>query len=132
VEEVRRRLDRTVADGKAESVRVCAGELGEERLVDEQEDAVVAARVQEPAPVGLVAVVEHDVVRGRDDRFARTLDHDARSREDDEVPLLGPVLPRPARIARPAVELAEDDPVALEDQLLDGVETSAPARARKL
>jgi hypothetical protein len=38
-----------------------------------------------------------------------------------KVSLLGPVLPRPARVVRPAVKLAEDDPVALEDQLLHRV-----------
>ena len=111
LQQVGARLDRAVADREAELPQTG---VRQQALVHDEERAVVARRVEQPPPVGLVRVVEHHVVRRRDDRPACVLDDDARAGEDDQVPLVGAVLARPAGVAGPAVELAEDDAIALE------------------
>lgn len=127
MEQVRRRLERPVADREArpgEPRRDLVQELG----LHEQERAVVAVGMQQPAAVALLRVVEHDVVRGRDDRVALVLDHDARAGEDHMVPPLDAVLARPARVPGPAVELGQDDALALEHHSHSGIRAHYPVR----
>lgn len=89
---------------------------------------MIAGAIDEPASVGLVAVVEHDAARVRHQRPVPVLcDLDRGPGKGNDVPFVDSVLDPPPIVAGPAVEHADlhlrprkDDPRAIDSLLAGG------------
>ena len=114
--QVARRVGRPVGERKRRAAAGGFDGVGKEVRRRDDEDAVVAASVDDLPPVGLPVGVEHDVVRvGDEHRASRVRDADGRGREHDVGTAADAVLVMPARVAGQEVELAQPEEPALED-----------------
>ena len=115
--QVARSVDWPMGEREGRSAAGGLGALEEQVWRRDDEDAVVAASVDDLASVGLPVAIEDDLVRIRDERrAARVRDADGRPGEHHVCSAADAVLASPARVARLEMKLPQAEEPALEDQ----------------